>query len=545
MRHPIRPWVLACLAAGVVGTAAPVPAVQAEPAEPAFGGYSAEATATPLKIEIYEPVLPIPAEPQAEVELAYTKVESASGPTGKGVASWAWPGDPIGQGCKTFVEQLGLGETGLCKDGYPIQVNSQTPGEPSEQSDEPVPGSLMRTSADAKDVRSTVGWSTNCDVSEGKKDEGGDQPGGDEPGGDLPGGELPELPETPVDPLGALGAAITGKDRVAAGEEEPQSKCQLPAQLTAVVDFDGLVSDAHTENLGKSVRSVAVSKIGNLSLLSGMITADSVAVRTETTADGKKPTSSGVTRITGLELAGTPITVSRDGVEVAGEKNPLPDLSGDPAKALEQLGVKLVLPKPQQSAKGDESSAVFEGLRIIIDTTPLRSYLNDVPFDEIIKNIPDEEGLEELKSLLGAATQLSPKFVITAGNAASETTTVPMMEFDLGDLPTVDAGDLAGAAAPPVSGSTGGTGVTAAGAAPALGEAAAAGDAGEVGALAAEPMSSGLPPLASIPGALTVGGLILAAGVGWWLQKIGGLVLGGAGSCTHGLETGVPDLRRA
>jgi hypothetical protein len=66
-----------------------------------------------------------------------------------------------------------------------------------------------------------------------------------------------------------------------------------------------------------------------------------------------------------------------------------------------------------------------------------------------------------------------------------------------------------------------------------------------VGALAAEPTSAGLPPLASIPGALMVGGLVMASGIGWWLQKIGGLVLGGAGSCSHGLETGVPDLRKA
>lgn len=546
MRRPIKSWVLACLAAGLAGTAAPIPGANAAPGggEPAFGGYSAEAVATPLKIEIYEPVLPIPAEPQAEVELAYTKVESASGPTGKGVASWAWPGDPIGQGCKTFVEQLGLGDTGLCKEGYPIQVNSQTPGEPSKQSDEPVPGSLMRTSANAKDVRSTVGWSTDCDVAEPKtKDDGGDEPGGDEPGGDEPG--LPELPIEPPDALGALGAAITGKDRAAAAEEEPESECRLPAQLAAVVDFDGMVSDAHTENFGKSVKSVAISKISNLSLIGGVITVDSITVRTETTADGKRPTASGITRIAGLELNGTPITIGRDGVDLAGEKKPLPGLSGDPAKALEQLGVKLVLPKPQQSAKGDGASATFEGLRIIIDTTPLRSYLDDVPFDEVFKNIPDEEGLKELKSLLGAATQLSPKFVITAGNAAAETTTVPMMEFDLGDLPTVDPSQLDGAGAPPVSGGTGGTsGVTGAGA-PALGEAAAAGEAGEVGALAAAPMSSGLPPLASIPGALMVGGLVLASGVGWWLQKIGGLVLGGAGSCTHGLETGVPDLRRA
>jgi hypothetical protein len=121
------------------------------------------------------------------------------------------------------------------------------------------------------------------------------------------------------------------------------------------------------------------------------------------------------------------------------------------------------------------------------------------------------------------------------------------MDLDL-DLPTVDPGDLNGAGAPPTSGTTGGTSTAApsgVGAEPLAGEAAAAGDAGDLGALAAQPMSSGLPPLASIPGALLVGGLLLAAGVGWWLQKIGGLVLGGAGACTHGLETGVPDLRRA
>jgi hypothetical protein len=96
MRNPVRSWVLASLAAGVVGTALPVPLAHAEPA---FGGYSTEATATPIKVEVYEPTIPVPASPQAELSLAYTKVVAASGPTGRGVASWLWPGDPIGQGC--------------------------------------------------------------------------------------------------------------------------------------------------------------------------------------------------------------------------------------------------------------------------------------------------------------------------------------------------------------------------------------------------------------------------------------------------------------
>jgi hypothetical protein len=522
----MRRIVMACVAAGLAGTAAPVPLAHAEPA---FGGYSTEAKATPLKIEVYEPTLPIPATPQAELDFAYTKVEAASGPTGHGVASWLWPGDPVGEGCKTFVEQLKLGDTGLCKDGYPVQVNSETPGEPSKQSDEPFPGSLMRTSADREGVRSTVGWSNNCDVSEPKKEEGGDEP-------DLP------LPEGSDDPLGSLGAAITGKDRTAGADEEPKDECRMPQQLAPLVDADGMVSDSRTETVGNTVKAIATSKISNLSLISGLITADSIKVTTTTTANGKRPTASGVTRVVGLELAGTPITVGRDGVQLADQKSKIPGMPDGPEQELAKLGISISLPKPEQSAKGDASEASFGGLQIVIDTRPLRSNLDGIPFDEITKQIPDDD----LKAVVGAAAHLAPKFVITAGNATAESQTVPKIDFD---LPTVDPGSLNGAATPPSSGTTSGTsgGVAAGGAAPALDAGAAtAGDAaGDVGALAAEPMSAGLPPLASIPGALMVGGLLMATGIGWWLQKIGGLVLGGAGACSHGLETGVPDLRRA
>ena len=522
MRRPIRSWVLACLAAGLAGSAAPIPAAYADPA---FGGYSTEATATPLKVEIYEPTIPIPATPQAELDFAYTKVESASGPTGQGVASWLWPGDPVGQGCKTFIEQLGLGDTGLCKDGYPVQVNSRTPGEPSQESDEPVPGSMMRTTADPKRVSSTVAWSSNCDISQGGS---GDKPG------------APGAPELPADQLGALGAAITGKQRAATADDQPSGNCP-PPELAALVDVDGMVSDTHTESTGKAVEAVATSKLSNLSLIGGLITADSITVTTTTTANGKRPSASGVSKVTGLELAGKPITVGRDGVQLVDQRQKLPEMPQDPEKALAQLGISLVLPKPERTASGDSSSADFQGLQIVIDTRPLRSNLDDIPFDDITKQIPEEN----LRKLVGAATQLAPKFVITAGNAAAEAQTVPAMEFD---LPTVDPSELNGAAAAPTSG-TGGTSAGAAagsaGAAPALdGQAAAAGGSGG-DAVAMNPASAGLPPLASIPGALFVGGLVMATGVGWWLQKIGGLVLGGAGSCSHGLEAGVPDLRKA
>ncbi|MGE5719719.1 MAG: choice-of-anchor P family protein, partial [Nocardioidaceae bacterium] len=381
---------------------------------------------------------------------------------------------------------------------------------------------------DAKGVRSTVGWASDCDVS-GSQDEGGDQP------------EQPGLPDGPPDPLTSLGAAITGKDRTA-DAEEPESGCALPQELAAVVDLGGMVSTSRTETVGNTVQATATSKLSDVAILGGVITADSISVTSTTTANGKKPTASGVSRVAGLELMGTPITVGRDGVQLADQGSKLPDLPDDPEKALAQLGLSLVLPKPERSARGDSGTAAFEGLQVVIDTRPLRSQLDDIPFDELTKQIPEET----LRSLVGAATQLSPKFVITAGNTAAEAQTVPKMELDL-DLPTVDPSELNGAAAPPSgAGTSGGVSAGGAGAAPALdGGAAAAGEAGASDALAVQPTSAGLPPLASIPGALMVGGLVMASGIGWWLQKIGGLVLGGAGSCSHGLETGVPDLRKA
>jgi hypothetical protein len=54
-----------------------------------------------------------------------------------------------------------------------------------------------------------------------------------------------------------------------------------------------------------------------------------------------------------------------------------------------------------------------------------------------------------------------------------------------------------------------------------------------------------VPPLYSIPGAILAGGIALAAVGGTWLRKIGVLTLGGAGSCAHGLDSGLPDLRKA
>src|SRR3546814_7450835 len=74
---PIRPLVAVAasgLVAAVLPLAAQAPAHAEESA--AYGGFSASADATPVRVEIFEPAIPIPSEPQPEVRLAYTKAEA-------------------------------------------------------------------------------------------------------------------------------------------------------------------------------------------------------------------------------------------------------------------------------------------------------------------------------------------------------------------------------------------------------------------------------------------------------------------------------------
>ena len=535
MTRSIRRTALVFAAAGLVGASAPVPLAHAGP----DFGFSSTASAVPMQIELYEPTIPIPAEPQAEMELAYTKTEAATGPTGHAVASWIWPGDSVGQGFKTFGEALQLPEQ-LYENGYPVQVNAKHPQGPEHQADEPFPGSVMRAGADAEQAVAKVGWSTDSRVTD---DEDSSKPAGDGDGG--PG--LP-LPEGGGDPLQQLTDALSGqRTSAAADDDEPPPSPGLPPELAALVDVDGMASISRSVIRDDVVRSISSSTLDSVTLLGGIITADAVKVTSSTSSNGKKSSADGRAQIVGLEFNGEPITVTREGVEGGGNAVPLGDLPKEPAAALEDLGISFVLPKGVRSSDKLAAESSMEGLQIVIETRPLREQLKDVPLADLVGQLPDETG--ELKSLLGALAVATPKIVITLGTATTETETVKQLKID---LPTVDPETLPEAGGPSTGGDSviGGVGASASGpggldagigSAPGLD----AGAAGTGDSVATAPMSAGLPPLASVPGALMVGGLLLASGLGWWLQRVGGSVLGGAGSCAHGLETGVPDLRKA
>ena len=548
-------------------------------ADPEFAGYAATTTATPVRVEIFEPTIPIPASPQAELNLGYSIVKADSS-TSRGRASYFWPGDAVGEGFKTIVENLGLPPElagPIAEQGYPVQVNSNHPAGPESESSEDFPGSISRTSASAEKTTALAGYSTDCrlgqpDAAPAEEGEGGE---GGEDEGPIPG--LPGLPDLPFPGIPGLGEALSStvdqtvttltggalsttgqkgqKGGAKAAEEEVE--CPIPAQLAAVIDLGGVGASStvtrSTDDDGiERVKAVSRSVVGEVSLLGGIITLDGLVSTARTTSDGAKATVKGVTDYGTLTIAGQKFRYGSDGFEAAGTPQDLPGLPADPNQALEALGIQLLLPQPTEEREGDKGTVAVGGLQVVIDAGVLRTQLvnGGLPIDaiaEAIAGLPFPEEAGQLKSLLGAALNLSPKFVITIGNASAVVDTSPEIEIpdfepdETDNDPTspVDTGSGAGG----TGGDLGGGDLPASDPAPAGGGEPAIGDTGTL--TDAGPVGAGLPELFSIPGALFFGGILGATVLGSYLRRLGLLALGGGVSCAHGLESGLPDLRKA
>jgi hypothetical protein len=535
MRPTIRPTL--CCAGALALAALPVGAVapaHAGEGEPAYSGFATVSRATPVHVELYEPTIPIPASPQAELSFGYSMVEADSS-TSLGRASYLWPGDAVGEGYKTIIESLGFPPQisgPLAGDGYPFQVNAGSTGQSSSK-DEPFPGMVMRARSSDDRTTAQTGYSTNCQVEDGhRQKDSGD--GDDSPA-------LPSLPGVPPPPGPSPDASSTSGQRDdGATRARAESSCRIPAQLAALVDFGGYISTSDFADTGSVVTATSRTALTDVELLGGVITVSDVHAGAVALSNGEKGTPRGRSGYGTLAIAGQEFTVGPDGVDAAGHAQKLPGLPDQPAEALKSLGVTITAPQPKARQHGDQATTDVAALVVTIDSAKLRHRLDAIPFDDLVDQVPDEAG--ELKKVLGAAVYLAPKFVITLGAAESGVDTV--QGISIPTLPTTGAGTATGGS----PGTGGGTTASVSGSPPASSAPATSPGSGTApaadGNLQAEPTAAGLPPLYSLPGVLLLGGIALASVAGSYLRRIGVLALGGAGSCSHGLDRGLPDLRK-
>jgi hypothetical protein len=515
-----------------------------------YSGYSSTAVASPIKIEFFEPTIPIPTVPQAEFDFGYAKVKADSGST-KGRASFMWPGDGVGEGLKTFFSQLGL-PTSLVENGYPLQVNSLYPSDTPKQKNSPFPGTSMTATSGEGSARATVGFSSDCNAGDGAGDDSGDSPD--------PGGLLPGLPGVPLldnlnDILGVLGlgrssSTSRGFSRADGGSQDDASDpadtdvCQLPAALSALIDVNGYVADSQSVSDGALVTATSRAALGDVRLLGGLVTMSGMASTVVSTSDGTTGQSNGRADYGTMTIAGQTFGLGPEGYVAAGTPSAIPGLPDNPAEALAALGITVQLPKPTYKADGDKASGTIEGLIVTIDLKTLKPVLSQLPLGTILAQVPFPPEAALLKSLLGSIGNLSPKIVLHLGYTTSAVDTVkaiPIPSTVPDNDPTGDPSESAGGT---TGGATGG-GTDLGGdtsALPPADPSAPATDAAPE--LANTSATSGLPPLFSIPGMLLFAGLGGALLAGSYVRRLGALVLGAGGACAHGLESGLPDLRK-
>ena len=490
----------------------PVAAVPTRASAAPVTAFTAAATAMPIRLDINDPNLPV----DTELDIAYTHAEAQSGPNAMGRASWLWPGDAVGTGLKQIRDNSGLPiPAELSSNGYPVQVNSAYPASArvkDSQSDETAPGMVMRTSSGERQAVAKAAYSPDGDVPDDEPTTTGD------PGG-LPG--LPGLP------------ALQGAEPAAADDQTSPL-----GQLAALVDAGSMSSVSDVTYGSSSVVATASSRISDLSMLGGLVTADAIRVTTTTTSTLAGATTTVVSRVSGLAVAGHPFSVGKDGVTAEGQgTGPIPGLPDNAVDALATLGLRFEIPKGTRTVKGSSAAMAIQGLRVTIDTAKLHAYLDQVPIDDVTGQFPPE-----LSVWLGVAAHFAPELVLDLGNASTSTAALkpPTVCLTCGPKPpkapatggTPGLPGLPGAAPPPAA-------LPPAAPLPAPGVVAA-----PVTADLA-PVAAGLPPLASIPTLLILLGLLVAGALGWGMRRLGVLALAGTDACTHGLEIGVPDLRKA
>lgn len=349
-------------------------------------------------------------------------------------------------------------------------------------------------------------------------------------------------PDKPYSAQGVDGGSLTSSS--ALGLDAFAQADGTPTNKPGVVTVGSVTSSAGATVTDKDVAvGTAVSAVHDVSLISGLIHIGSVTTRLTSSADGKTPSSTGTTTVTGLTIAGQSFSLDDTGLHAGPQHSALPPLQ-TPGALQTALGISVSGLTQTSTKSGDAASRTASGLVIRIDTAQLKAALK--PAYDVIKPIyaqfvdqhipPDQQG--NFYYLMNATPSVT--FVFGAGHTSSAAT-LPI-HFEFPPPPVFSGGPglgLGTGVVPPVSTATG----------PDLG----------LPPTASSPTV--VPPVLQAPGATHLAGAVtdarfggigaawllgalLGSGlIGWGLMRFLGLAGGLVFGCRLGAPTSVPDFR--
>lgn len=453
-----------------------------------IAGFDLDAVATPVTVRIFDPFIPIPADPgdpNVEVTLAHARSQLGAGPVSRGLSSLVWPGPGVGDGFGNFAEELGMDPEST----YPLRASAQYPSGPVEEDTQPG----MRAVARGLDVEGVT---------------------------ELAGELIP----------GLLGTG-TASSRTHAVVEDGIADAAATSTIVDLQLFGGLVTlDALETSVeatsdGSTATSDGGTAVTGLTIMGTRYVVDDEGVRVEE-EDEDGPFS---------EAPALPLRVLG-----------IVDLSDLIGVTVEAGDVDVLDSEDDVAAAGRTA----RGLTITLDASLLFDVLNQLPVQTVLELLPDDLQ-RELAPFLGLGPTIELVIgrakVEVAGSEPFEFEApdleLPDTDFedappDLGfdDAPSFDAAPTFDEPADPS-------------AAPPLTDAPA--DAADATPPPqAAPRATQVASIPEGVGGLAVGLLALAAFAvmtgAFGLDRLSGAVFappGAAGGCPHGHRVGVPDLR--
>ncbi|WP_019634599.1 choice-of-anchor P family protein [Actinomadura atramentaria] len=245
-------------AVAVAWSVCPLQPVHAAPKD--LGGWTLSGSASPLSILIYDKAIPVPADPQVEINFTYAGVTMQSG-SAQAVSSALWPGTTIAEGLPQLIKSD--------KAAWPAWARAAAPGGPAKASKDP------GMAAAARDRHATAAT------------EGG----------------------PPRDSLGTLNLGTTS--------------VPLP-DLAGMIGFRGLACSADGTVTGTSAGAAVSATMPKSSLFGGLVTIDRVTARAAASSDARHGTATGSAAYRGLKVLGQDVTISDSGDVRVGGKPFLP-----------------------------------------------------------------------------------------------------------------------------------------------------------------------------------------------------------------------------
>jgi hypothetical protein len=550
--------------------AAPKPSPADGGSSPGLGGWTVSASAAPVTVEIYDPKIPIPAQPgqpNLEFDLSFTRAKYGSGPTGAATASWMWPGDAIAFGLGQLFNSPSV--------KYPVLTNVQFPGATPDATMQPIPGSYMQSHTDANGSTSVSTFGLPLPGT-GPALPGSSPTGAPSPApssssssssggllGGLIGGALP-VPQLQLPDLGTLIQFLTGQ--------------------SAMVDVQGERSQSSATVTGGKAVATAESDAGKLLLLGGLIEFDGLKVTSQSTSDGVKGTATGNVDYGSMSVAGVQFGITANGIQTPSGLIALPQLPDTVNSLLAPLGISIALPAAGDVSKDTAGEMFSHGLQVTIDTAKLKALLpgGTQVLNQLFAQIPPQlmnTLTQSLPSPVGSVVQtlpqLAPKIVLTIGSAKSKADASQAIDLSGGGVsggPSTQPSSSASSSGGGTTGGsstggtvTGGSGTSGTTGGSVSGGSVGGGTGGTVGGSTGGGTTGGTaggttgstapsPPMQNtaakvtpaafggLPGQLMLGAAVVACLAAWGLRKYSSLLFGGAG-CEAGHSTGVPDLR--